>query len=150
VPSRRTRDSNAQVGFGLGEVKPLRAVGKHGRRGLAGVQPTRIHLGAVGHEVGLDPSRLTKELGQTAEQVLVRDGLEIGILSHARVWSEGLPQEVRNENAMEESDGVPSRRSLERGTADRLRCDVAVEGPTGVPLRSTSTFGIYAFDWEAP
>ena len=53
VLPRRARRRDAQVGLGLREVKDLRAPGEHRGRGLAGVEPARVHLADVGHEVGL-------------------------------------------------------------------------------------------------
>ncbi len=48
----RSRGGNAEIGLGLGEVEPLRAVGEHRRRGFAGVEPTRVYLADVGDEIG--------------------------------------------------------------------------------------------------
>ena len=64
---------DAQVGLGLGEMETLRAVGEHGRRGLTGVEPARVHLADVGDEVGLGAARLAKQLGQASEELVVGD-----------------------------------------------------------------------------
>jgi len=56
MPPRRARHRDAQVGLRLREVEDLGAVHEEGGSRLACPEPTRIHLGEVGDEVGLDAS----------------------------------------------------------------------------------------------
>ena len=76
VLARRPGGGDAQVGFGLGEVEPLGAVGEHGRRGLAGVEPACIGLGDVRDEFGFVASRLAQDVGEAEEDLAVGELLE--------------------------------------------------------------------------
>ena len=77
------RGRDAQVRLELGEVEHLRAVGEHRGRGLAGVEPARVHFPDVGDEIGLDAPRLAQQLGQSTEQLVVRDQLQRARVFHA-------------------------------------------------------------------
>ena len=90
VLSRRPCRRDAQVGFGLREVKDLRAPGEHRGRGLAGVEPARVHLADVGNEVGLAAAGASQELGQAAEQLVVRDQIESAVCSPCRQYRQRL------------------------------------------------------------
>jgi hypothetical protein len=79
---RRPGCRNAEIGLGLGEVQDVHAVGEHRREGLAGKEPSLLHLRDVGDDVGLDAPGLAHELGQAVEQLVVRDGLERSFLFH--------------------------------------------------------------------
>src|SRR5258706_14899076 len=79
---RSTSRRNAEIGFRLGEVQDVHAVGKHRRKGLAGEEPSLLHLGDVGDDVGFDVPGLAHELGQAVEQLVVRDRLEPSFLFH--------------------------------------------------------------------
>ena len=74
---------DAQVRLELGEVQHLRAVGEHRGRGLAGIEPARIHFPDEGDEIGFDSPRLMQKLGQSAEERVVRDLLERARVFHA-------------------------------------------------------------------
>ena len=76
VLARRPGGGDAQVGFGLGEVEPLGAVGEHGRRGLAGVEPACVDFADVGDEVGFAASRLAQDVGEAEEELAVGELLE--------------------------------------------------------------------------
>ena len=76
VLATRPRHVDPQRGLGLREMQHLDAVGVHGGRGLPGVEPARVHLGDEGDEVGLDAAGLLQHLGQAAQQIVVRHGLE--------------------------------------------------------------------------
>ncbi len=76
VLARRPGGGDAQVGLGLGEVEPLGAVGEHGRRGLAGVEPACVDLADVGDEVGFVASRLAQDVGEAEEELAVGELLE--------------------------------------------------------------------------
>ena len=79
---RSTSRRNAEIGFRLGEVQSVHAVGEHRRKGLAGEEPSLLHLGDVGDDVGLDAPGLAHELGQAVEQLVVRDRLERPLCFH--------------------------------------------------------------------
>src|SRR5258706_466404 len=51
---RRTGRRNAEIGLRLGEVQDVHAVGEHRRKGLAGKEPSLLHLGDVGDDVRLE------------------------------------------------------------------------------------------------
>ena len=74
---------DAQIGFGFREMEHLGRVGEHRRRGRAGVQTTRVDLGDVCDEVGLDASRLPQDLGEPAQQLVVRNGPQLVVLHDA-------------------------------------------------------------------
>jgi hypothetical protein len=59
------------------------AVGKHRRRCLASVEAALVDLADVGHELGLDPARVARELGQAMEELIVGNGLERSFVCHA-------------------------------------------------------------------
>jgi len=82
--ARCSGHQDAQPGLGLGEVQDLRAVREHRRSSLAGVELARVDLSDVGDEVGLDTSGLTRQVGQTAEQLVVRNGSQTRFVSHAQ------------------------------------------------------------------
>jgi hypothetical protein len=58
------------------------AVGEHGRKSFAGVEPSLFHFGDVGDDVGLGAPGLAHEVGETVEQLVVRDRLQRPILFH--------------------------------------------------------------------
>ena len=76
VLARRPGGGDAQVGFGLGEVEPLGAVGVHGGRGLAGVEPACVDFADVSDEVGFVASRLAQDVGEAEEDLAVGELLE--------------------------------------------------------------------------
>ncbi len=65
-----------EIGLGLGEMKAFRAVDEHGRKGLARVEPSSLHLADVGDEVGLGPAGLAEEKREPAKEVVVGERLE--------------------------------------------------------------------------
>jgi hypothetical protein len=71
-----------QPGLGLGEMEHRSAVDKHRRCGLARVESSRVHFTNVSHEVGFATSGSLDKLGQVAEQLVVRHGLEISFDLH--------------------------------------------------------------------
>jgi len=71
VLARGSGGRDAQVRFGLREAEALRAVGEHRRTCLAGIEPPRIHLGDVCHELGFDPARVAHDLPEPEEEVVV-------------------------------------------------------------------------------
>ena len=73
VLTGRPRGRDPQEGLVLGEVEALEAVHEHGRRRLARVEPARIDLGDVGHEVGLGVTGGLEECHETAEELVVRE-----------------------------------------------------------------------------
>ena len=81
---RRPGRRNAEVGLGLGKVQDVRAVDEHRRKGIAGIEPSFVHLGDVRDDVGLDAPGLARKLGQAVEQFVVRDRLERSLLLHDR------------------------------------------------------------------
>ncbi len=70
LPSRPGH-GGPQVGFGLREMEDIRAVDEHGREGLAGVEPSSLHLADVGDEVGVDTAGLTEGKGKPAKERVV-------------------------------------------------------------------------------
>ncbi|MGD8894465.1 MAG: hypothetical protein PVJ73_00365 [Acidobacteriota bacterium] len=70
-------------------MKDLDAVSEHRGHRFARPESPRIHLGNVGDEVGFDASGLTQDLGQAAEQVVVRDIFPVGLLSHGESVGSG-------------------------------------------------------------
>jgi hypothetical protein len=76
VLARGPGGGDAQVGFGLGEVEPLGAIGVHGGRGLAGVGPACVDFTDVGDEVGFVASRLAQDVGEAEEELAVGELLE--------------------------------------------------------------------------
>ena len=95
--SRRTGGRNAEIGLGLREVQGVRAVREHRRKRLAGIEPSLVHLGDVGDNVGLDAPRLSHKLGEAVEQRVVRNRLERSRLFHD--WNIGLAFSTSWENA---------------------------------------------------
>ena len=79
---RRAGRGDAEIGLGLREVQDLHAVDEHRRKGLAGKEPSLVHLGDVRDDVGLDSPGLAHELGQAVEQLVVRDRLERALVFH--------------------------------------------------------------------
>ena len=63
-------------GLGLRQVQPLDAVGEHRWARLAEVEAALVHLGDVGHEVGLDAARVAQDRGELRQQLLVGERLE--------------------------------------------------------------------------
>jgi hypothetical protein len=51
---RRSRDRDAQVRLGLGQVQDAGRVHEHRGRGLAQVEAPRVHLAHVRDQLGLD------------------------------------------------------------------------------------------------
>ena len=64
--------SDTQVGPMLRQMQNARAVGEHRGAGFARVEPPLIDLRDVGHEVGLDSPRLTKQQRQPMKQFFIR------------------------------------------------------------------------------
>ena len=58
-------------------MEDLRAVGEHGGRGRAGVETALVDLADVGDDVGLDAAGLPENLDETAQQLVVRNGLQL-------------------------------------------------------------------------
>jgi hypothetical protein len=81
-------------------VEALGAVGEHRWRGLAGVEPACVDLADVRDEVGLDASRLLRELGEMAQQSVIRNRLE---------WAMGF-----------HDDNIGSRSATARGRVWRV------------------------------
>jgi hypothetical protein len=57
-------------------VKDVRAINEHRGGGLAGVETASLDLGDVGDEIGLDASRLTEKVGESAKELVVGEGFE--------------------------------------------------------------------------
>jgi hypothetical protein len=76
VLPRRAGDSDAQVGFSLGEVESLGAVGEHRRGGFAGVESPLFDLADVLDEVGLDTARARHQVAEAPQKLVVGNGLE--------------------------------------------------------------------------
>jgi hypothetical protein len=68
---RRPSHGDAEICFGLGKVQYLGAVGEHRGTSLTGIEPSVVHFTDVRYQVGLDPSRLLRELGQATKQLVV-------------------------------------------------------------------------------
>ena len=79
---RRPGRCNAEISLRLGEVQDVHAVGEHRRKGLAGKEPSLLHLGNVSNDVGFRAPGLAHELAQALEQLIVRDGLERSFVFH--------------------------------------------------------------------
>ena len=99
---------DAQIGLGLREMEHLGRVKEHRRRGRAGVQATRVDLGEVSDEVGLDASRLPQDLGEPAQQLVVRNGPQLVVLhdadnirTHFSTSWHGASRDVRLEMSFE-------------------------------------------------
>jgi hypothetical protein len=60
VLPRGSRRGDPQIGLGLREVEDLRAVGEHRGSGVAGIEPSLVHLGDVGDEIALDAAVLSE------------------------------------------------------------------------------------------
>ena len=71
-----SRHGDAQVGLAFREVQRSRAVGEHGGERLTRVQPSLVHLGDVRDEVRLDAARLSEDLGQAPEEIVVGESRE--------------------------------------------------------------------------
>ena len=54
--ARRTGHLDAEVRLAFGKVKPLGAIRKHRRCGLAGIEPALVDLCDVGDQLGFDAS----------------------------------------------------------------------------------------------
>ncbi len=74
-------DGPARPRIGNG-FHPARTPGKHGGRGLAGVEAAGVDFADVRHEIGLGAPRLPQELGEAAEQPVVGDESERAIGIH--------------------------------------------------------------------
>ena len=71
VPACRASDGDPTVGLSLGEVQPLGAVDKHRRARLSGKEPALVDLANVRDQIGFDAVRLSDEISQTAQQIIV-------------------------------------------------------------------------------
>jgi hypothetical protein len=78
---------DAQVGFGLGKVKDLGAVGEHRRGRLPGVEPALVDLADVSHEVRFGMARPAQKIGEATEQLVVGDGMKRTSSFHAQTLS---------------------------------------------------------------
>jgi hypothetical protein len=76
VLTSRPSRGEAEVSLGLGEVKDVQAIDEHRGDGLAGVETSSLDLGDVGDEGGLGAARLTQEVGESAEELVVGEGFE--------------------------------------------------------------------------
>ena len=116
VLPRGTCHGDAQIGFRLGEVQDVGAVGEHRGRSLAGIEPSLVHLGDVSDEVGLDAPGLEQEVGQAKEQLVVRQCLERTLVFHA--GNIGLPSSTSGKRAYR----APATESVFEGP--QIVCDV--------------------------
>jgi len=73
----RPRGGDPQVGLGLRKMQALEAVHEHRRRSLPRVQSPGVDLADVSDEVGLGVTGAGEELGETAEELVVGDGLQL-------------------------------------------------------------------------
>jgi hypothetical protein len=78
VASRGPGHRDAQVGLGLREMEHLGAPREHRRGRLASVELAPVHLGHVGHELGLVVADLLQYREQVSKQRVVGDGLQVG------------------------------------------------------------------------
>jgi hypothetical protein len=89
------RDGDPEVRLVLPEMQDLPTVVEHRRARFPRVQLPRVDLADVRHDVGLDPPGVPRELGEAAEQRVVRELGEIQCLCHAEGERVRLPREVR-------------------------------------------------------
>jgi hypothetical protein len=88
---RRPRDRDAQVGLVLPQMENPPAVLEHRRARLPRVKPPDLHFSDVGHDLGLDRSRLPHERGELTEKVVVWNALQA---QHGDSLGEKAPQDV--------------------------------------------------------
>ena len=74
--ARGSSHRDAQVGLGLGQVQDVRAVREHRRRGFASKEPASVHFRDVLDDLGLDAARLSKQLRQAMQKLVVGHGCE--------------------------------------------------------------------------
>ena len=91
VLARRARRGDAQVGFRLGEVEHLGAVGEQRRRRRAHVEAPLVHLGEVRDDVGLVSSRLAQQIRELAQELVVREQVQRPIRSPWLEYRQRLP-----------------------------------------------------------
>jgi hypothetical protein len=69
--SRGSAGRDAEVCLGFREVQDLGAIHIHGGAGLTGVEPSLVDLRDVGDDVGFRAARLTEELREPLEHIVI-------------------------------------------------------------------------------
>jgi hypothetical protein len=72
----RPRHSDAKVGLVLPQPEAATAVLEHRRARLLRIEPPDLHLADVGHDVGVDSSRLLHEVQELPEKLVVSHSLQ--------------------------------------------------------------------------
>jgi hypothetical protein len=85
VLPRRPRHRDPAIGPGLGEVKDVRTVDEHGRRGVTRVEAPRVHLADVEDESGLGDTRLGDERDEPRDELVVGERFDRPFECHARM-----------------------------------------------------------------
>ena len=152
VLAGRARHVDAEPGLGLGEMEDLDTPGEHRGHRFARPESPRIDLGDVGNEVRLDAPGLTQKIGQASEQLVVRDILQIGFLSHGESLG-GSPDRsgpLRGRQERSCTGRLPGRpvsewrRSVSTALDQRRRLD------RRVPFRATATSLVASMPYSPP